>query len=183
VGRPTTAVAPTFRGQGLGRLLYQRFIEVVARHGRRGVRAITALGNIVALAFHRRLGFRVALSDENSDDARAELVLELPQPSSVASEGGHAAAAALDVPLTGTLIALEPLARRHGEGLAAAATMSDWSLGPVVVGRRRLGFGIRRASTQASIRTPRPRRRRSPPANLERRLPAHLVKQREGGER
>jgi len=72
------AVAPAFRDQGVGRLLYRHFIDVVIRRGTRRVHAITSAANVGSLAFHRRLGFSVQLSDEDGGDAPAELVLELP---------------------------------------------------------------------------------------------------------
>ena len=127
------AVSPAFRGHGLGRLLYQRFTRVVSRHGRWRVRAITAPANAGSLAFHRRLGFRFEPSPATDDADRVELVLELPQPTSVDLDEGdvHAAAAALRVPLQGTLVALEPLARSHAPDLSAAAAQSDWSLMPL----------------------------------------------------
>jgi RimJ/RimL family protein N-acetyltransferase len=128
------AVAPEWRGRDLGQLLYKSFVDVARRHGRCRVRAITAPGNRGSLAFHRRLGFDVAMPAADSGaDGRAELLLELPTPTTVdlESAGAYEAAAALRAPLAGELIALEPLARAHAPGLAAAAAASDWSLMPI----------------------------------------------------
>src|SRR5213082_2632573 len=47
-----------------------------------------------------------------------------------------AAAAALRVPLSGCLVRLEPLERRHAPELAAAAAESDWRLMPIDASRR-----------------------------------------------
>jgi len=128
------AVAPGWRGQDLGRLLYQRFVDVARRQGRRRVRAITSPVNIGSLAFHRRLGFEIAMPPADSgEDGRAELVLELAPTTTVDLDSGtpYETAAALREPLTGTLIVLEPIERRHARDLAAAAAQSDWSLMPV----------------------------------------------------
>ena len=126
------AVAPALRGHGLGRLLYGRFAAVVARHGRRRVRAITAAANAESLAFHRRLGFRLQLPASASGDDRVELVVELPRPTSADLADGdvHSAAAVLGAPLAGAVVALEPLTRAHGADLCAAAAESDWGLMP-----------------------------------------------------
>ena len=125
------AVAPALRGRGLGRLLYGRFAAVVARHGRRRIGAITAAANAESLAFHRRLGFRQLPVSASGDD-RVELVLELLRPASLDLDDGdvRSAAAALGVPLAGTLVGLEPLTSAHEAELCAVAADSDWSLMP-----------------------------------------------------
>jgi len=124
------AVAPGWRGRGLARLLYQRFIEIASGYGRCRVRAITSPRNTASLAFHERLGFVIQLPADRSEDARAELVLELPEPTSVDLESANAfaAAAALRTLLPVSLVALEPIAGRHAADLAAAAADGDWSL-------------------------------------------------------
>jgi N-acetyltransferase len=125
------AVAPAWRGHGLARLLYQRFGDVAKRSGRRRIRAITSPINAASIAFHRRLGFAAQMPAEaEGDDGRVQFVLELPEPTSLdldAASPGLAAAALLR-PLTGDLVALEPLAPRHEQALAEAAAASDWSL-------------------------------------------------------
>jgi RimJ/RimL family protein N-acetyltransferase len=128
------AVAPQWRGHGFARLLYERFLEVARRLGRARVRAVTTESNRASLAFHRRLGFAINVPGADAgEDARAQLVLELPRPTSadLDSATAYLAAAALRVRLTGTLVALEPLSRHHAGDLAVAAAASDWSLMPV----------------------------------------------------
>ena len=125
------AVAPAWRGRGLARLLYARFADVAERHGRSRVRAITSPVNAASIAFHRQLGFAVAMpSDADGDNGRVEFAVELPEPTSLTldSVSPYQAAAALRTPLSGTQVLLEPLARRHAEHLAVAAAASDWSL-------------------------------------------------------
>lgn len=123
------AVAPELRRRGLGRLLYRHFIDVVSRRGAVRVRAITSQANSGSLAFHRRLGFSVENPKGEDVDARVELVLELPPPpiADLAGATDHVAAAALRVPLGGTLVALEPLERRHADDLWLAAEGNDWT--------------------------------------------------------
>ena len=50
-------VAPASRGNGGGRLLYQRFFERAAALGCSAVQCITAPVNTGSIAFHRRMGF------------------------------------------------------------------------------------------------------------------------------
>ena len=52
------ATNPNRRRRGLGRQLYERFVEDVTGHGVRRIRAITWPGNRVSVDFHRALGFR-----------------------------------------------------------------------------------------------------------------------------
>jgi ribosomal protein S18 acetylase RimI-like enzyme len=52
-------VAPAARGSGLGRRLYERFLENARADGRTVVRAITSPANHGSVAFHRALGFAV----------------------------------------------------------------------------------------------------------------------------
>jgi RimJ/RimL family protein N-acetyltransferase len=127
------AVAPPWRGQGLATLLYQRFAAVVARHGCRHLRAITRPSNAGSLAFHRRLGFNFELPSAPAGDARVELVLDLPRPTSFDLGAGdlHDVAAALGAPLAGSSVALEPLTRANAPDLALAAADSDWRWLPI----------------------------------------------------
>jgi RimJ/RimL family protein N-acetyltransferase len=131
------AVAPAFRGEGLGRLLYQRFADVARRNGRRRIRAITAARNTGSLDFHRRLGFQFELPTAATGADRVALVLELP-PELPADEleGAevNADAAALRVPLVGRQVALEPLERNHEVELWSAAADSDWRWMPIDAG-------------------------------------------------
>ena len=50
-------VDPTYRGRGVGRLLYERLVTAVAAEGRTVVRAVTSPVNQASVAFHRSLGF------------------------------------------------------------------------------------------------------------------------------
>jgi N-acetyltransferase len=125
------AVAPAWRGSGLARVLYERFGDIAKRQGRRRIRAITSPINTASIAFHRQLGFAVQMPAEDEGlDGRIEFVLELPEPTSIDLNRASPclAAAALRKPLTGDLVALEPLAPRHEQALAEAAAASDWSL-------------------------------------------------------
>lgn len=49
--------SPNHRRRGLGRRLYERFIDDVSKRGVRRVRAITWPGNRPSVAFHRAIGF------------------------------------------------------------------------------------------------------------------------------
>jgi GNAT superfamily N-acetyltransferase len=46
------------RGQGLGRILYERFERIARERGAVALKAITTPGNRGSIAFHERLGFR-----------------------------------------------------------------------------------------------------------------------------
>ncbi len=50
-------VAPSARGSGVGRALYERFFAVVAAQGRTRVRCVTSPVNEGSVAFHESLGF------------------------------------------------------------------------------------------------------------------------------
>jgi predicted GNAT superfamily acetyltransferase len=50
-------VHPARRGDGLARVLYERFFELAAADGRTLVSAVTAPVNAASIAFHRALGF------------------------------------------------------------------------------------------------------------------------------
>ncbi len=85
------ATNPNRRRRGLGRALYDRFIEDARAAGRLRIVAITWPGNRVSVDFHRRLGFRPddgpgtvpiygvpAYADYDADGQdRAVLILEL----------------------------------------------------------------------------------------------------------
>lgn len=53
------AVRAEARGRGLARALYDRFAELVAARGGRGLKAITGPENTGSIAFHRALSFSV----------------------------------------------------------------------------------------------------------------------------
>jgi ribosomal protein S18 acetylase RimI-like enzyme len=53
------ATSPNLRRQGLGRRMYEAFIEDVRDRGVLAVQAITWAGNRTSLAFHASMGFRI----------------------------------------------------------------------------------------------------------------------------
>jgi ribosomal protein S18 acetylase RimI-like enzyme len=59
------AVAPTQRGTGLGRQLYETFFAECGAAGRTVIRAVTSPVNTQSIAFHRSMGF--AVGDPVSD--------------------------------------------------------------------------------------------------------------------
>jgi len=52
-------VHPDRRGEGLARVLYERFFAVATADGRTVVRAVTAPVNAASIAFHTAMGFTV----------------------------------------------------------------------------------------------------------------------------
>ncbi|MCT0207576.1 GNAT family N-acetyltransferase [Synechococcus sp. CS-1332] len=60
-------VHPARRGEGLGRLLYERFFARAASLGCRTVHCVTAPVNRNSIAFHRRMGFSLLESDFKID--------------------------------------------------------------------------------------------------------------------
>jgi ribosomal protein S18 acetylase RimI-like enzyme len=50
-------VHPDYRKHGVGRMLYQRFFEIVQAQGCKAVRAVTSPLNKTSIAFHKRMGF------------------------------------------------------------------------------------------------------------------------------
>jgi RimJ/RimL family protein N-acetyltransferase len=52
-------VSPLSRNAGLGRMLYERFVERVAPFGVREVRCVTSVVNRASVAFHESIGFEV----------------------------------------------------------------------------------------------------------------------------
>ncbi len=57
---PFAGVDPAYRGTGLARGLYGRFLAEARAAGRHVVRAITSPGNHGSIRFHAALGFTVA---------------------------------------------------------------------------------------------------------------------------
>ncbi len=73
-------IDPERRGEGLGRLLYDRFFDAARERGCRTVRSVTSPANELSLAFHRALGFEVERVAEDYDgpgEDRALLVHRL----------------------------------------------------------------------------------------------------------
>ena len=60
-------VAPSARGSGVGRELYERFFAMASDRGCDTVRAITAPSNRGSIAFHRSMGFELERSDRTVD--------------------------------------------------------------------------------------------------------------------
>lgn len=53
------ATNPNHRRHGVGRMLYERFVDDVSKRGVRRVNAVTWPANRVSVAFHRSMGFSV----------------------------------------------------------------------------------------------------------------------------
>jgi ribosomal protein S18 acetylase RimI-like enzyme len=68
-------VAPDQRGSGLGRELYERFIDVARAHGRSLVRCVTSTTNEASIAFHEALGFEVERVAKDYDGPGEDRVL------------------------------------------------------------------------------------------------------------
>ncbi|HEX9481152.1 MAG TPA: GNAT family N-acetyltransferase [Solirubrobacteraceae bacterium] len=68
------AVRGEARGQGLARLMYERFEELVRARGAQRLKAITAPENRGSRAFHEALGFDVETVDGYSPSAGTRLV-------------------------------------------------------------------------------------------------------------
>lgn len=60
-------VNPEFRRQGVGKILYERFFEVVRENGRGVVRCVTAPMNKTSIAFHRQMGFQPVMGNAELD--------------------------------------------------------------------------------------------------------------------
>ncbi len=60
------AVRHAHRGQGLGRRLYEHFLEVGRSRGARRAKAITSPHNAASIAFHERLGFHAVGDGEGT---------------------------------------------------------------------------------------------------------------------
>jgi predicted GNAT superfamily acetyltransferase len=68
-------VAPSERGSGLGRELYERFFAAARANGRSVVRCVTSPHNTASLAFHDALGFEREGTVEDYDGAGSSRVL------------------------------------------------------------------------------------------------------------
>jgi ribosomal protein S18 acetylase RimI-like enzyme len=68
-------VAPSQRGQGVGRMLYERFFAVARERSRTVVRCVTAPVNERSVAFHRAMGFEVERMAPNYDGRGGDRVL------------------------------------------------------------------------------------------------------------
>ena len=72
-------VAPEYRGEGLGRMLYERFFEEAREHGRTEVHCVTSPVNTSSVAFHERLGFSIDRIAEEYDGPGEDRVLLVKQ--------------------------------------------------------------------------------------------------------
>ena len=68
-------IAPEWRGEGLGRALYERFFEDARANGRTVVRCVTSPGNQRSVAFHKALGFEVEKIAKDYDGPGEDRVL------------------------------------------------------------------------------------------------------------
>jgi ribosomal protein S18 acetylase RimI-like enzyme len=68
-------VAPSRRGSGLGRELYERFFDAVRARGRTLVRCATSPANEATVDFHRALGFEVERTVPDYDGPGEDRVL------------------------------------------------------------------------------------------------------------
>jgi ribosomal protein S18 acetylase RimI-like enzyme len=69
-------VAPTERGTGVGRELYQRFADLAHADGRTVIRAITSPVNEASVRFHRSLGFTARRALDYRAPGRPMVVFE-----------------------------------------------------------------------------------------------------------
>ena len=60
-------IHPDFRGQGLGKTIYERFFKICRRQNRTIVRACTSPVNKGSVAFHQKIGFRVESGNDQID--------------------------------------------------------------------------------------------------------------------
>ena len=68
-------VAPSHRGEGVGRMLYERFFAVARERSRTVVRCVTAPVNERSVAFHQAMGFEVERVAPNYDGRGGDRVL------------------------------------------------------------------------------------------------------------
>jgi ribosomal protein S18 acetylase RimI-like enzyme len=68
-------VAPEHRGEGLGRMLYERFFDDARAQGRIRVRCVTSPANEESVAFHEALGFEVERVAHDYDGPGEDRVL------------------------------------------------------------------------------------------------------------
>jgi len=68
-------VSPEYRGEGIGRTLYERFFQEVRSQGRSVVRCVTSPVNQESVAFHEALGFEVDRVAEDYDGPGEDRVL------------------------------------------------------------------------------------------------------------
>ena len=62
------------RGTGLGRRLYDAFIDAARKQGAVSLKAITSVGNAGSIAFHRNLGFDVRVVEDYNGPGQTRIV-------------------------------------------------------------------------------------------------------------
>lgn len=62
------------RGTGLGRLLYDAYVEAARKQGADRLKAITSVGNEGSIAFHRSLGFDVNIVEDYNGPGQTRVV-------------------------------------------------------------------------------------------------------------
>ena len=62
------------RGTGLGRRLYGAFIKAAREQGAVRLKAITSVGNLGSIAFHRSLGFEVRVVEDYNGPGQTRVV-------------------------------------------------------------------------------------------------------------
>lgn len=58
-------IHPDYRKIGMGKTLYQRFFETVMQRGCKTVHLITSPENVLSIAYHTKIGFRMIQGDTN----------------------------------------------------------------------------------------------------------------------
>lgn len=71
-------IHPDHRRRGVGKRLYEVFVERAARAGAQRVKAITNVGNEGSIEFHRALGFAVENDPDYAGPGRARVVFTRP---------------------------------------------------------------------------------------------------------
>jgi L-amino acid N-acyltransferase YncA len=62
------------RGRGVGRLLYETFLDLARQRGADRVEATTTPANAASIAFHRKLGFSVEVHDDYAGPGQARVL-------------------------------------------------------------------------------------------------------------
>ncbi len=66
-------VDPKYQGQGIGRTIYDRFIQICREHQRNVIRACTSPINRGSIAFHTRLGFTIKKGNAEMEGVQVTL--------------------------------------------------------------------------------------------------------------
>jgi len=76
-------VHPDYRGNGIGRFLYERFFEICNENGRNIVKACTSPVNKGSIVFHKKMGFEISEGDAKIDGVQVTLNYNKPNDSKV----------------------------------------------------------------------------------------------------